>query len=150
MYDTQVNKEKFGYILEATNWFQMMKIMGIEEGYYELIERNIKIQCINDLKYGVWGVFLEFTDGELFTPEDIKIANKTLDTYGYELSCIGKDKIGVKFDGENDIIPTTNTQFSSFEDKTYKTINYARMIGLSLANSIYEIKYAPLEEPEVV
>lgn len=124
------------YVLEAKDWVTLMKVMDFEEGNCVLEHLGMTITCENELSQGTWCVRIKDNTGKIFSIEDIEMANRYLQNIDRNIECEECDVIEVTFDKENDFIPTKH--LTDFTDKTYKTLNYARMVGISIVEFIYK------------
>lgn len=128
------------YLLEVDNWVDLMKVMDIEDRYCILEHLGMSIICENNLQHGIWNIkIVDSEESNGFDIQDINMANTYLKNVNIELELKECKEINISFNGKYDFIPTKD--LADFSNKTYKTLNYARMIGISIVEYIYKRRY---------
>ncbi|QDF14412.1 hypothetical protein [Staphylococcus phage PMBT8] len=136
--------KEYYHVLESNNTQEIKEILKIEENYETHEELGFKVDIMRVNNLGAYGVFIS-TESESFTDNEMALINDYCKNIGRPLDVKGRDRVGIIFDKIQDIKPFSSMDMNFTYNKSYKTLRYARMIGLAW---LYSIKEFYLESPD--
>lgn len=128
---------EYYHILESNNKQEIYEILQQENNCESHEELGFTVDIIRTNNLGAYGVFIS-TSSESFTETEIKLINDYCKNIKRELDVKGKDRVGIIFNKHQDIKPFSSIDTNFIYNKTYKTLRYARMVGLAWLYSIKE------------
>lgn len=129
--------KEYNFILETQESNEILEILKQEESYEVFEDVGFKVEIIRMKDSGVFGVYIS-TESDSFTESEMHLINDYCKNIGRELTAKGNQRVGIVFDSLTDLKPFSMLDLNFPYQKSYKTMSYARMIGLAWLNSIKE------------